>query len=165
MNNQTFPKQQYTSIETAELDRLSARIAELEARFAMKRLLRAQSGPVPDYTGEGSAWVPPVEAQAVVVPELTAADLFGSIGQIPAKATWGEIVGVINGFVQNRLRTIPADRELGEGQVAVDREELKLYREWENDARAAPDGSVWPDEASILKKLDALRANQGGVAT
>lgn len=27
-------------------------------------------GSTPDYTGEGSAWVPPVEARAVVVPEL-----------------------------------------------------------------------------------------------
>lgn len=110
----------------------------------------------------------------VVVPELTAADLFGSIGQIPAKATWGEIVGAINGFVQNRLRTIPADRELGEGQVAVDRELIEEIGEHlesavmrlgvcghGDGADRKADGDSYGATDALNRLRDALRANQG----
>ena len=39
--------------------------------YALAPHFERDAGPTPDYTGEGSAWVPPVEARAVVVPELT----------------------------------------------------------------------------------------------
>lgn len=94
---QASPKQKYTSIETAELERLRAqvskvpmaphtfaqmvnrvrdlafdfgtteqfrdRVAELLGEYVDDRVpeqrIPEESGPVPDYTGEGSAWVPP----------------------------------------------------------------------------------------------------------
>jgi len=37
--------------------------------YALAPHFERDAGPTPDYTGEGSAWVPPVEAWAVVVPE------------------------------------------------------------------------------------------------
>ncbi len=49
---------------------LLAHIDALEQTAAERVIADGSRGPTPDYTGEGSAWVPPVEAQAVVVPEL-----------------------------------------------------------------------------------------------
>ncbi len=49
---------------------LLAHIDALEQTAAERVIADGSRGPTPDYTGEGSAWVPPVEARAVVVPEL-----------------------------------------------------------------------------------------------
>lgn len=49
---------------------LLAHIDTLEQTAAERVIADGSRGPTPDYTGEGSAWVPPVEAPAVVVPEL-----------------------------------------------------------------------------------------------
>ena len=46
-----------------------AHIDTLEQTAAERVIADGSRGPTPDYTGEGSAWVPPVEARAVVVPE------------------------------------------------------------------------------------------------
>ena len=43
-----------------------AHIDTLEQAAAERVIADGSRGPTPDYTGEGSAWVPPVEAQAVV---------------------------------------------------------------------------------------------------
>lgn len=56
----------------AGTEQLRERIA-----YALTPHFERNGGPTPDYTGEGSAWVPPVEARAVVVPELTSEDLNG----------------------------------------------------------------------------------------
>lgn len=170
-----FERTQYNRLTTAAEDRaleamreLLTHIDTLEQTAAERVIADGGRGPTPDYTGEGSAWVPPVEARGgVVVPKLTASDLFGAIGRTPANATWGEIVGAINDFVQSSLRTIPADRVLGEGEVAVD-------RKWVDDAvdvvfhackligRQAP---IWEEGAKSIIRRDPLRANQGGAAT
>lgn len=50
---------------------LLAHIDTLEQTAAERVIADGSRGPTPDYTGEGSAWVPPVETRAVVVPELT----------------------------------------------------------------------------------------------
>lgn len=53
------------AIQYAGTEQLRERIAH-----ALAPHFERDAGPTPDYTGEGSAWVPPAEAQAVVVPEL-----------------------------------------------------------------------------------------------
>lgn len=57
----------------------------------------------------------------------------------------------------SRLRTIPADRVLGEGCVSVDREELCLLRQLESGWREPHDLSAG-ERARIITRLDALRA-------
>ena len=52
---------------------------------------------------------------------------------------------------------IPADRVLGEGKVAVDREELCLLRQLESGWREPYDLSAG-ERARIIARLDALRA-------
>ena len=77
--------------------------------------------PTPDYTGEGSAWVPPAEAQAVVVPELTEEDLVraGRPYCINDREPFERGARWAAAFIRERARAIPADRVLGEGMVAV----------------------------------------------
>lgn len=43
-------------------------IDTLEQTAAERVIADGSRGPTPDYTGEGSAWVPPVEERGVVVP-------------------------------------------------------------------------------------------------
>jgi len=49
---------------------LLAHIDALEQAAAERVIADGSRGPTPDYTGEGSAWVPPEGARGVVVPEL-----------------------------------------------------------------------------------------------
>jgi hypothetical protein len=46
---------------------LLAHIDALEQTAAERVIADGSRGPTPDYTGEGSAWVPPVDTPAVVV--------------------------------------------------------------------------------------------------
>lgn len=69
--------------EQAEaIDELLAHIATLEQAAAERVIRDGSRGPTPDYTGEGSAWVPPAVAPAAVVPENLLHDL--------AVAAWDE---------------------------------------------------------------------------
>lgn len=105
------------------------------------------------------------EPPAVVVPELTDRDLYDTWLKcdygLEEEPIYHE--GVRDGYklAVSRARSIPADRVLGEGMVGVDREELialetleKLYR-----------GTARPSREmnAMVLRLDALRANQGGV--
>lgn len=72
--------------------------------YALAPHFERDAGPTPDYTGEGSAWVPPVEEQPGVVRSL--ATRFGLFPD-----------DVIE--IARRVRAIPAKRVLGEGMVAV----------------------------------------------
>jgi len=156
-----------------------AHIDALEQAAAERVIADGSRGPTPDYTGEGSAWVPPAEARAVVVP---ARDLDGLWQIVEREREWRlqdsecggdeirESVGRLRrewDEATSSLRTIPADRVLGEGMVAVDREELHQLRGLESCARAvmAYDGLLGTEERNRLKRLDAIRANQGGAAT
>ena len=112
------------------------------------------AGPTPDYTGEGSAWVPPVEEQPGVVRSL--ATRFGLFPD-----------DVIE--ISRRVRAIPADRVLGEGMVAVDRRIIEKFtsgcHEWMPGLGRC--GDQYPGgERQLCSKCtplrDALRANQGG---
>ena len=168
----------------AGTEQLRERIA-----YALAPHFERDAGPAPDYTGEGSAWVPAVEARAVVVPENIAVvphDGLLLIGSSKARQERHNVVGayfdrlgnlqeIREGSLYDRqlqslprlARAIPADRVLGEGMVAVPREELHQLRGLESCARAvmAYDGLLGTEERNRLKRLDALRANQGGAAT
>ena len=125
---------------------LLAHIDTLE-QAAAERVIRGGSrGPTPDYTGEGSAWVPPAEAWAVVVPlgDTFTLDLdeFGkSLARITInsknRGVGYQLCGTMgDGHFSRRtfditpylghclnligIRAIPTDRVLGEGMVAVD---------------------------------------------
>ena len=78
-------------------------IDTLEQTAAERVIADGSRGPTPDYTGEGSAWVPPVEARSDVVRSL--ATRFGLFPD-----------DVIE--ISRRVRAIPADRVPGEGMVA-----------------------------------------------
>lgn len=127
------------------INELLAHIDTLEQAAAERVIADGSRGPTPDYTGEGSAWVPPVEARAVVVPELTE-------------------------FIREHSRAIPADRVLGEGMVAVDsllyaaliNLEKAVVREW---GLCCTGDRLWNGQKAIADRRDALRANQGGAAT
>ena len=64
------------------IDELLAHIDALEQAAAERVIRDGSRGPTPDYTGEGSAWVPPAVAPAAVVPENLLHDL--------AVAAWDE---------------------------------------------------------------------------
>ncbi len=68
------------------------------------------------------------------------------VSRLPALKT-GEVV----------VPDIPADRVLGDGKVAVDREELCLLRQLESGWREPCDLSAG-ERARIIARLDALRA-------
>ena len=131
---------QYTGTE-----QLRERIA-----YALAPHFERNAGPTPDYTGEGSAWVPPVEARAVVVPlgDTFTLDLdeFGkSLACITInsknRGVGYQLCGTMgDGHFSRRtfditpylghclnligIRAIPAGRALGEGMVAVTPEYL-----------------------------------------
>ena len=126
------------------------------------------AGPTPDYTGEGSAWVPPVEARAAVGPELTLHDVIDIVGCDDSKP-WEIITSELNKKLHSRSRAIPAGRVPGEGMVAVDRRIIEKFttgcHEWMPGLGRC--GDQYPgEERQLCSKCtplrDALRANQGG---
>lgn len=104
----------------------------------------------------------------VVVPELTEDEEIAAVSHYALKeewpddgvsddlmsyVCWGLRIGMR--YQSSRLRTVPADRVLGE--VAVDREELYLLRQLESGWREPYDLSAG-ERARIITRLDALRA-------
>ena len=109
------------------INELLAHIDTLEQTAAKRVIAEGSRGPTPDYTGEGSAWVPPVEARAVVVPdddrpsrEFLENYVEGFDPGERSAALFGWREGCRH--LREHSRPIPAGRVLGEGQVAVDRE-------------------------------------------
>lgn len=124
----------------AGTEQLRERIA-----YALAPHFERDAGPTPDYTGEGSAWVPPVEAPAVVVPlgDTFTLDLdeFGkSLACITInsknRGVGYQLCGTMgDGHFSRRtfditpylghclnligIRAVPDGRVLGEGMVAV----------------------------------------------
>ena len=168
---QSFPNQTYTSIETAELERLRARVVELEA-------LRKQFEDYVRRSEEDSESLRAqlAEARAVVVPEiaddelrkmiLSAARRKGCIDFDPEDVSDGdlEILHEIRDDLSELFCAIPADRALGEGMVQISERELACMRAELEYRRAQSDEA--PD--SVLDRLwdafDALRDNQGGTS-
>ena len=154
---------------------------ENEVRKAAESLGLASTGagPTPDYTGEGSAWVPPVEARAVAVPDLTdeqlramlanAAHRCGFVDYEPEDASVGdlEILREVRDDIASLFHAIPADRVLGEGMVAVDREWIEDAVEvaWSACKLIGKQAPIWEEKAKSVIRRDPVRANQGGAAT
>lgn len=120
-------------------------IDTLEQSAAERVIADGSRGPTPDYTGEGSAWVPPVEARSDVVRHL--ATRFGLFPD-----------DVIE--IARRVRAIPADRVPGEGVVA-----LRRFAERCAQRDHQPDEHIGRAKCVACEAEDALRANQGGAAT
>lgn len=136
-----------------------AHIDALEQAAAERVIADGSRGPTPDYTGEGSAWVPPVEAPAVVVPEPTS-DEWRAIAE---NARSSDMVDFLAGaaayslWLRRRARVIPADRVLGEGVVA-----LRRFAERCAQRDHQPDEHIGRAKCVSCEAEDALRANQGG---
>jgi len=165
---------------------LLAHIDALEQTAAERVIADGSRGPTPDYTGEGSAWVPPVEAQAVVVPlgDTFTLDLdeFGkSLARITInsknRGVGYQLCGTMgDGHFSRRtfditpylghclnligIHAIPADRVPGEGVVA-----LRRFAERCAQRDHQPDEHIGRAKCVACEAEDALRANQGGAAT
>ena len=103
----------------AGTEQLRERIA-----YALAPHFERDAGPTPDYTGEGSAWAPPVEALGVVVPdddrpsrEFLENYVEGFDPGERSAALFGWREGCRH--LREHSRAIPAGRVLGEGMVAV----------------------------------------------
>ena len=138
--------------EQAEaIDELLAHIDALEQTAAERVIADGSRGPTPDYTGEGSAWVPPVEARAVVVPESLLHDL--------AMAAWDE--GADAGMVWDpdadpaKRGVVPCAPEEG---IAKARDHFARHG-------SGPGSAFSRALQAIREHSRALRANQGGAAT
>ncbi len=93
------------------------------------------------------------KADPVVVPELTDAEVEELVNQ-----QWDHrgLIDVLRacvkaGFAASRARTI------GPGEVVVNAEEWRIYREWEAEARAQGRDQIRFPELLRLDALDALR--------
>ena len=166
-----------------------AHIDTLEQTAAERVIADGSRGPTPDYTGEGSAWVPPVETLAVVVPELTDEDYFRLVQSITCPRGTESVGQLLTEFIREHSRAIPAGRVPGDGMVAVDREEWSALRgrllavsPIHNENQDGCSGPYWecricgehtPGEyeskpSAILLRhstqcpINAIRANQGG---
>lgn len=113
-----------------------------------------------------------LQASAVVVPELTrrqSTDIANEAQMITGRSIWPSTVEAIAKVM--RLRAIPADRVLGDGMVAVDREEWAATQDLLAQARCAAhavEDEGQCDMTGICRAVfacDSLRANQGGAAT
>ena len=130
------------------------------------------------------------EERAVVVPELTEEDLVRAGGPycINDREPFQRGARWAAAFIRENSRAIPADRELGEGMVAVDREEWERLQKFERDTKEADSrycsdcahyrrsqscpGCTHPESPQNEYAFDwllaqrcefyALRANQGG---
>ena len=133
-----------------QVEQFRCRVADLLGKYIN---VEHNSKGVPEQT----------EAPAVVVPDLEDGD---DVWKDAAFIGSDYSAGLRDGYdiAKSRARAIPTDRVLGDGMVAVPREELHQLRGLESCARAvmAYDGLLGTEERNRLKRLDALRANQGG---
>ena len=146
---------------------LLAHIDTLEQTAAERVIRDGSRGPTPDYTGEGSAWVPPVETLAVVVPEPTVRQWIDEVLYVAREDPEPHAtMRAATRWFRERARAIPADR-LGEGMVAVDSLlyaaliglEKAVVREW---GLCCTGARLWDGQKAIADRRDALRTNQGG---
>lgn len=158
------------AIQYAGTEQLRERIA-----YALAPHFERDAGPTPDYTGEGSAWVPPTPVTDAALVEVR---------------SWIHAAGPVGAMVwvdpQEVLKAAGV-RVLGEGMVAVtpeyldaawgldDMSDLEMFM-WfrDNQEESGSDAQrvakiFWREaqdwKKHQRKKFDALRASQGGAAT
>ena len=152
-----------------------AHIDTLEQTAAERVIADGSRGPTPDYTGEGSAWVPPAVAPAVVVPEVPMGTALQRLGLRLTQILDGHEFAVLeheflNPAIEEMQKlSVLSDRALGEGMVAVDRRIIEKFttgcHEWMPGLGRC--GDQYPgEERQLCSKCAplraALRANQGG---
>ena len=152
------------AIQYAGTEQLRERIA-----YALAPHFERDAGLTPDYTGEVSAWAPPVAVRAAAGPELTLYDVIDIVGCDDSKP-WEIITSELNKKLHSRSRAIPADRVPGDGMVAVSVEairDIEIYIGGKGIVQ--PTHQEFKDRNFVLdeirSKLRALRTNQGGAAT
>ena len=102
-----------------------AHIDALEQTAAERVIRDGSRGPTPDYTGEGSAWVPPAVAPAVVVPEVPMGTALQRLGLRLTQILDGHEFAVLeheflNPAIEEMQKlSVLSDRALGEGMGAV----------------------------------------------
>lgn len=89
----------------AGTEQLRERIA-----YALAPHFERDAGPTPDYTGEGSAWVPPVEVRGVVVPELTPDDCLDLDEILQEGPPYDEVIPKLAAWICEHSRAIPANQ-------------------------------------------------------
>lgn len=98
-----------------------------------------------------------LEAEGVVVPELTESD-WGSL--MNAVRPWNNRdfpASVFTEWVRSKARDIPSDRGLGEGEIGVPSDEVIALHGLERAVRGGHEAAT----KCILAHLDALRAQVG----
>ena len=141
--------------------------SDVDALESMRSRLCAALGLPADSTPETVA--EEVEARRVVVPELTEEALVraGRPYCINDREPFQRGARWAAAFIREHSRAIPADRVLGEGMVAVDREELEALRRFAERCAQRdhqPDEHIGSAKCVACEAEDALRANQGGAA-
>ena len=141
------------AIQYAGTEQLRERIA-----YALAPHFERDAGPTPDYTGEGSAWVPPVEARAVVVPlgDTFTLDL----------DEFGKSLACITINSKNRGVGYQLCGTMGDGHFSRRTFDITPYLGHCLNLigiRAVPDGRVL-GEGMDLEEAENLRDNQGGAA-
>ena len=87
--------------------------------YALAPLFERDAGPTPDYTGEGSAWVPPVEERGVAVPEISFAKIELGFGRVEVgEGTWMDVPALI--FGKNGNGVVGKPTEAGSRFLGVD---------------------------------------------
>ena len=155
-----------TYILAQALTTARARVAELEARPVVvpEHLLHGLAMAAWDAGADaGIVWCPDADRTKRGTTPLTpeegienARAHFAKHGSGSPNSEFGRALQAI----RDNVHAIPADRVLGEGMVAVDREDVRLAIK-ELDL-------LWPcDRVKRMRGrfFDALRANQGGAAT
>ena len=134
---------------------------DVDALDALRSRLCAALGLPADSAPEVVAEA--VDGRAVVAPDLTESDIDSvwrdteDIGDAArSMAKWAYNLAVF------RARAIPADRVLGDGMVQISAELLAAYEELWNMARVRCRATTEAKLGEQWKKIDALRANQGG---
>lgn len=106
------------------------------------------------------------EAPAVVVPEWDE-EAFASAHATPPNPSFEYSAAMRAAkagykFLASRLRTIPADRGLGDGMVGVDRGDCALAVEWRHAVQDLNPGYLEAKDHEACERFNALRTNQGG---
>ena len=146
------------AIQYAGTEQLRERIA-----YALAPHFERDAGPTPDYTGEGSAWVPPTPVTDAALVEVR---------------SWIHAVGPVGAMVwvdPQEVLKVAGVRVLGDGMRQVDARrfarmqfeeaERPYLLELERYVRAMAKLQNWSKDTTDhgpLSSLDRLRANQGG---
>ena len=152
------------------------RLAEIRERAAQKNPMQAEwvslgkdeAHDLLDHIAAQDKRIAELEAGRVVVPEPTHAEFLDLAASAHVS---GDLVDFMAGaaaygiWLRGKVCAIPADRVLGDGQVAVDRERLRILERISTVVGLATGedhpSRRWPMLAELWAEFDALRAQAG----